>query len=133
MTSNGAGHLMYLNKATLFAVPFDLEKLETHGTALPIVDDIASNGLLGTAQLSNSRNGTLVYRKSGGDSGLLTVEWLDASGKTQPLLAKPAVYGRQPIAGRPAAGRGGERGIGHGHLDLRLAAGHHDAPDLLRK
>ena len=28
-TSNGTGHLMYLNKATLFAVPFDLDKLET--------------------------------------------------------------------------------------------------------
>jgi serine/threonine protein kinase len=97
-TSNGAGYLVYLNKATVFAVPFDLDKLETRGTALPILDDVASSGVLGTAQLSFSRTGTLVYRKGGGDSGLFTVAWLDSSGKTQPLLAKPGIYGRPSLS-----------------------------------
>ena len=96
-TSNGAGYLVYLNKSTLFAVPFDLDKLETRGTALPIMDDVASTGLYG-AQLSFSRTGTLVYRRGGGDSGLLTVAWLDGAGKTQPLLAKPGVYGRPNLS-----------------------------------
>jgi serine/threonine-protein kinase len=96
--SNGAGYLVYLNKATLFAVPFDLEKLETRGTALPIVDDMASNGLYGTAQFSFSRTGTLVYRRSGEDAGLFTVAWLDSTGKTQPLLAKPGVYARPSLS-----------------------------------
>src|SRR4029077_20356390 len=32
-TSAGAGHLVYLNKGTLFAIPFDLDKLETRGAA----------------------------------------------------------------------------------------------------
>src|SRR5204863_481604 len=32
-TSSGAGHLVYVNKATLFAAPFDLETLEVRGTA----------------------------------------------------------------------------------------------------
>ena len=91
-TSNGTGHLVYLNKATLFAIPFDLDKLETRGTALPILDDVASNSLLGTAQVSFSRSGTLVYRRGGGDAGLVTVAWLDSAGKTQPLLAKPGAY-----------------------------------------
>ena len=98
-TSNGAGYLVYLNKATLFAVPFDLDKLETHGTALPIVDDVASNGVLGTAQLSISRNGTLVYRKSAGDSGLLTVAWLDAAGK------RSRCWRNRPSTGGPACRR----------------------------
>jgi len=49
-TSNGAGHLVYLNKSTLFAVPFDLDKLETRGTAFPVLDDVASNGMFGAAQ-----------------------------------------------------------------------------------
>jgi len=91
-TSNGTGYLVYLNKATLFAVPFDLDKLETRGTALPILDDVASAGSYGTAQLSLSRSGTLVYRRGSGDSGLFTVAWLDSAGKTPPLLAKPGVY-----------------------------------------
>jgi serine/threonine-protein kinase len=96
--SNGAGYLVYLNKSTLFAVPFDLDKLETRGTALPILDDVASSGLLGAAQLSFSRTGTLVYRRSSGDSGLLTVAWLDGAGKTQPLLAKPGSYLRPSLS-----------------------------------
>jgi serine/threonine-protein kinase len=96
-TSNGAGYLVYNNKATLFAIPFDLEKLETHGTALPIVDDVAFNSIIGAAQVSFSSapsgHGTLVYRRGGGDhEELVTVAWLDAAGKTQPLLAKPGVY-----------------------------------------
>jgi len=97
-TSNGAGYLVYLNKATLFAIPFDLDKLETRGTALPILDDVASAATLGTAQLSISRTRTLVYRKAGGDAGLLTVAWMDGAGKTQPLLAKPGAYGRPSLS-----------------------------------
>jgi serine/threonine-protein kinase len=97
-TSNGIGHLVYLNKATLFAVPFDLDKLETRGTALPILDDVDFNATFGHAQLSVSRGGTLVYRKGGGGSGLLTVAWLASDGKTQPLLAKPGVYGRPSLS-----------------------------------
>jgi serine/threonine-protein kinase len=98
VTSNGAGHLVYLNKSTLFAVPFDLDKLETRGTAFPVLDDVASNGMFGAAQFSFSRTGTLVYRRGSGDSGFLTVAWLDGAGKTQPLLAKPGNYGRPRLS-----------------------------------
>ena len=34
-TSEHSGHLLYSNKGTLFAIPFDLDKLETRGTAVP--------------------------------------------------------------------------------------------------
>ncbi len=95
-TSNGAGYLVYFNKGTLFAIAFDPDKLETHGTALPILDDVAFNGAYGTAQVSFSSapsgHGTLVYRGGGGGAELLTVAWLDGAGKTQPLLAKPGLY-----------------------------------------
>jgi serine/threonine protein kinase/Tol biopolymer transport system component len=101
-TSNGTGHLVYLNKASLFAIPFDLDKLETRGTALPILDDVAYNPTFGRAELAvsgaPSGHGTLVYRKGGGDARLLTVAWLDGAGKTQPLLAKPGVYGRPNLS-----------------------------------
>jgi serine/threonine protein kinase len=86
------GDLIYTNKSTLFAVPFDLDKLEVRGAAVPLVSDIAS-GLGGVGQFDVSRTGTLIYRKAGETAGLnSTIQWIDPSGKKQPLLARPGSY-----------------------------------------
>ena len=93
-TSNRTGYLVYANRGTLFAVPFDLERLETRGTAVPVLDDVAyAVGTTGAAQFAFSPSGTLVYRKGiGAASAMTTVQWLDSAGKKQPLLDKPGVY-----------------------------------------
>jgi hypothetical protein len=96
-TQNGAGYLLYTNRATLFAVPFDPDKLETRGTAVPMLDDVASD-VAGIPQLDLSRTGTLVYRRGGGDAGLLTVTWIEGAGKTESLLAKPGRYSRPELS-----------------------------------
>jgi len=91
---NGGGYLLWLNKTTLFATRFDLKTLEASGTALPILRDVASSPG-GTAYLSASRNGTLVYRRSTGENAAqLKISWLDGTERTQPLLARPGAYGR---------------------------------------
>ncbi len=87
-----SGHLIYVNRGTLFAVPFDVDRLEVRGTPAPVLDQIGYNAVTGSAQLDFSQTGTLVYRRGGGGGGLVTVQWLDAAGKTQPLLAKPDAY-----------------------------------------
>jgi len=97
-TSNGAGYLVYTNKATLFAIPFDVEKLETRGTAVPILDDVAADTAVGVSQMDVSRTGTLIYRRSGEEMGGLTVAWIEGAGKTEPLLAKPGVYSRPSLS-----------------------------------
>jgi Tol biopolymer transport system component len=91
---NGVGHLVYVNKATMFAVPFDPDKLETRGTAVPVLDDVAVASATGIGQFDFSRTGTLVYRRaSGGVSGnLTTLQWVDATGRKEPLRAKPGDY-----------------------------------------
>jgi len=86
-----SGHLVYVNRGTLFAVPFDLERLEVRGAPVPVLDQIGYSEGDGSAQLDFSQTGTVVYR-SVGERGLRTVQWLDATGKTQPLLAKPDYY-----------------------------------------
>ena len=92
-TSNGAGYLVYINSATLFAVPFDLKTLETRGTAVPVVDDVAHESLVGGGQFDVSRTGTLVYRRTSGDAAALTtLQWIDPTGKKEPLRAKPGLY-----------------------------------------
>jgi serine/threonine protein kinase len=92
-TSRGTGHLVYVNEATLFAIPFDLDKLETHGTAVPVLDDVAHTSSNGAGQFDVSQTGTLVYRRArGGASGMVTVQWLDPTGKREPLRAEPGNY-----------------------------------------
>ena len=92
-TSNGAGHLVYINYGTLFAVPFDLETLAVRGTPAPVLDQVAYTSGNGSAQFDFSWTGTLVYESGGAvGGGLFTVQWLNGAGKTQPLLAKPDSY-----------------------------------------
>ncbi len=98
-TSSRAGHLVYVNKATLFAIPFDLETLETHGTAVPVVDDVAHHAQLSIGEFDVSRTGTLVYRRdSGAASGIRTLQWVDATGRKEPLLARPGLYGSPSLS-----------------------------------
>jgi serine/threonine-protein kinase len=92
-TSSRVGHLVYVNRAILFAIPFDLDKLETRGTAVPVLDDVAYQSGNGMGQFDVSRTGTLVYRRAGGGaSGIATLQWVDPSGRKEPLQAKPGAY-----------------------------------------
>ena len=86
-----SGHLVYMRKATMFAVPFDLERMETRGTAVAVLDDVAYDPIAIEAQYDVSRTGTLVYRRRVGDSSA-TVQWLDTAGKQEPLLTSPGAY-----------------------------------------
>jgi len=87
-----SGHLAYINKGTLFAVPFDPERLEVHGTPTPVLEGVEYSAAWGSAQIDFSRVGTLVYRSSKVGGGLVTVQWLDASGNSRPLLPVPGNY-----------------------------------------
>lgn len=95
------GHLVYVNKTTLFAVPFDLERLETRGTAVPVLNDVAYNNPTGVGQFDFSRTGTLVYRRSNGDaSATATLQWVyptdgpsgKLNSKNERLRTKPGIY-----------------------------------------
>jgi Tol biopolymer transport system component/predicted Ser/Thr protein kinase len=91
-TSNGVGHLVYLHQGTLFAVPFDLDRLETRGTPAPLLEDVAGNAAGGGGQFDVARNGTLVYLSGKSSNASWPVAWMDSTGKTTPLLAAPAFY-----------------------------------------
>jgi serine/threonine-protein kinase len=94
-TLNGAGHLVYINRGTLFAVPFDPKRLELLGSPSPVLEDIGYFPAFGYAELDVSSSGTLVYRSGAASGGRAhTVVLLDSSGKTQQLLAKPGSYQR---------------------------------------
>ena len=58
-SSNGTGYLLYSNRGTLFAIPFDLNRLETRGTPVPVLEGVAYEALGGLAHFDVSRTGTL--------------------------------------------------------------------------
>jgi serine/threonine-protein kinase len=89
--SDGTGYLTFVSRGLLFAVPFDLQTLEVHGTPVPVLDDVGYSSSLGYALMDFSKDGSLVYRSSSGIENRV-VQWLDASGKTESLLAKPDAY-----------------------------------------
>ena len=93
-----SGHLIYINQGTLFALPFDLDRLEVRGTPAPVLQRVFYSAQDGSAQLGFSPTGTLVYRSGGSAGGLVTVQWLDGTGKTQTLLAKPGPYSRPRLS-----------------------------------
>jgi serine/threonine protein kinase len=89
----GAEYLIYSNKGKLFAIPFELRRLETHGTAVAVLDGVAYEPINDAAHFDVSRTGTLVYRKASGGGPEMTSQWLDSTGRGTPLLTKPGPYG----------------------------------------
>ena len=90
--SSGKGYLTYVNRGTLFAVPFDADSLQTSGTPKPVLQQVSYSAMFGSAKLSFSRTGTLVYRSLEIDASRVVIQWLDADGKLQPLLDKPGLF-----------------------------------------
>ena len=82
------GYLTYIRQGTLYAAPFDLHRLETTGTAVPILEGVSYDSTFGHAQLDFSQTGAIVYRKNGG----ATVQWLDETGRTEPILGKASQF-----------------------------------------
>ena len=85
------GHLVYLTKGTLYAVPFDLARLEVRGTPAPVLEDVSADMAFGTAHLDISGSGTMVYRP-GRTTGLRVIQWLNRDGKTESVWEDSAYY-----------------------------------------
>jgi serine/threonine-protein kinase len=94
----GSGHLLYVSRGTLFAVPFDLGALEVRGAPTPVLNQVAYSSDKGDAGFEASQSGTLVYRAGGAQGGAVSVQWLESDGKTRALLPKPGDYGRPRLS-----------------------------------
>jgi serine/threonine-protein kinase len=57
-----SGHLIYVSRGTLFAVPFDLDALEVHGQPIPVIEQVAYSSRDGSAQFDVARNGRVSHR-----------------------------------------------------------------------
>ena len=93
-----SGHLVYIHEATVFAVPFDLDRLEIAGQAVPALERVTTNPLSGGAQLAMSTNGTLLYVPGQSEDSAAPIDWLDKSGKPTRLRETSSNWSNPHVA-----------------------------------
>jgi len=92
------GHIVYAHNNTLYAVRFDIERLEVVGSAVPVVSDVMTPESR-SAQFAISSDGSLAYIPVVTRSTELRPVWVDKQGKVYPLpAATPRNYGNARIS-----------------------------------
>ncbi len=89
------GHIVYASGGTLFAVPFDLRKLEVTGGAVPVLEGVRRGGSnSGAVHYSFSSTGSLIYvpgpASAVGEQQVLAL--MDRKGSLEPLKVLPRPY-----------------------------------------
>ena len=100
------GHLVFARFATLMAVPFDLDALETTGGPVALLDGVAqslngfgTNADSGAAQFSVSDTGTLVYLAGSiVPDTLRSLTLVDTEGFVEPLPFGPESFGHLALS-----------------------------------
>ncbi len=78
-----SGHIVFAREGALFAMPFDLERMQTSGAAIPVLEGVGWGGA-GEAYFDVSDEGTLVYiaGQTKPETGLVSV---NRKGESRPL------------------------------------------------
>ena len=124
-----SGHLVYMREGTLFAAPFDVDRLETTGPPVPALEGVTTGNA--GAQFTFSSRGTLAFVPGVSDGGAVPIHWMDAQGHLAPLRAVAADYGA--IRFSPDGHRLAIRirqGAQNRCVGLRVGARRSIAPDL---
>ena len=88
-----SGHLLFARDGTVFAVPFDPERLEATGREMPVLSDVQMDIAAGQiGELVVSRNGTLAYVPGGQGFGEKQLAFVDRQGKTELIATAPGAY-----------------------------------------
>jgi eukaryotic-like serine/threonine-protein kinase len=87
-----SGHLIYVQRGSLMAVPFDPQRLEVTSAAVPVVEGVLQSPVSGAAQYSFSITGSLVYVPGGIQSAQSRLVWVNRNGAEQPLAAPMRAY-----------------------------------------
>jgi len=89
-----SGHLVYLSGAggILMALPFDAERRQVLGRAVPVFEGVRQEAEGGGGQFAIARDGTLIYAP-GSDAGISQFVWLTPPAKLDTLPFPRAKYG----------------------------------------
>ena len=87
-----SGHIVYAQGGSLYAVPFDTNRLEVTGPPVKVVDGVFMSTNSGSAHFDISRTGSLTYAAGKAEGGERTMVWVDRGGKATPLPLPPRSY-----------------------------------------
>ena len=93
-------HIVFVRQGALWAVPFDLGRLETTGPETPILQGLQVDSGTRSAPYAFSGDGLLVY-VPGDDVSVgpkRSLVWVDREGREEPLAADPGRYTRPLIS-----------------------------------
>ena len=90
-----SGHLVFLRKGAVYAVPFDLKELSLSGEPKLVLDGVLTKSLAGhqIAYFAVARGGTLMYVPGGPWSPRNKIVSVDRDGNASPLVAETGVFG----------------------------------------
>ena len=82
-----SGHLVYGVNGTLMAAPFDPDRLQLLGNAVPVVQDVLTNASTGAVEFAVSADGSLVYVTGQRLEVKRSLVWSDRNGREETLRA----------------------------------------------
>jgi serine/threonine-protein kinase len=87
-----SGHLVFGREGFLFAVGFDVEKLEVRGSPVPVVENVMGMRNSGVVHAGFAQNGLLAYVAGAPRSRQARLVWRDRDGRSEPLAAPVGGY-----------------------------------------
>ena len=85
------GHLVYAVESTLFAVPFDVGKLELTGDPAPVLEDVRRSRATGASQFSFSEDGSLAF-VSGVEAVERSLVWVERDGQSRAVTERTGPF-----------------------------------------
>jgi hypothetical protein len=85
------GHIVFSRGSDVFVAPFDVERLELAGPAVPVLENVRTEAE-SAAQLAVSAGGTLAY-VPGGFERLTHFVWVDRAGTATPINTPTQLHG----------------------------------------
>jgi len=86
-----SGHLVYTRRGAILAAPFDVDRLETTGPEVTLVEGVADRPDSGYGAYTVSLNGTLVYRAAPSLEGR-ALAWVTRDGLEIPVPLTPRAF-----------------------------------------
>jgi len=98
-----SGHIIFGRAGKVFAMPFDLDRLEVTGSPVMVLDGVVTSDGYGSMHLDFSRDGTLVYVAGGPEQFATEMMILSRDGTVEPLPQPARPYGNIELS--PGADR----------------------------